>query len=70
VGSIEVGGSRETTAGFVGTDFLGKLITLSTHPIGQTFSALLGKLDVLPPTPGLPETCFFMAAAVRQTRLH
>lgn len=33
--------------GFAGTDFGGNDITLATHPIGTTFSALLGKVDYM-----------------------
>jgi len=36
---------RETTLGLVGTDFFGNLVTFATHPVGQPFGALLGKLD-------------------------
>jgi len=47
--------NRESTSGFVGTDFRGNLVTLSTHPIGQRFNALLGKVDYLDLTfAGLP----------------
>jgi hypothetical protein len=49
---------RESTYGLAGTDFLGQLVTLSTHPIGQTFSALLGKLDVLLPFPTIGRPAF------------
>jgi hypothetical protein len=38
--------SRHST-GFSGTDFFGVDITLATHPIGTTFSALLGKVDYM-----------------------
>ena len=33
--------------GFAGTDYFGNDITLATHPIGVTFSALLGKVDYM-----------------------
>lgn len=36
-----------TVAGFLGTDFLGQDITLASHPVGQSFSAQLGKIDYL-----------------------
>lgn len=45
--TIDQPGTRESTAGFVGTDFLGNPVTEASHPIGQPFSALLGKLDYL-----------------------
>jgi hypothetical protein len=50
--------NRETTTGFVGNDFFGNLVTPSTHPVGQRFSALVGKLDYVAAIPqaGLPET--------------
>ncbi len=47
--------NRESTAGFIGTDFRGDLVTLSRYPIGQRFNALLGKLDYLViPAPEFP----------------
>lgn len=39
---------REGTWGFVGNDLFGNFITLTSHPLGQVFSALLGKVDHLP----------------------
>lgn len=35
------------TLGFVGSDFFGRPITTEAYPIGQPFSALLGKIDYL-----------------------
>jgi hypothetical protein len=34
--------------GFTGTDFFGNTVTTATHPIGTSFSALLGKLNSFP----------------------
>jgi hypothetical protein len=45
--TILVDGERESTYGFTGTDFFGNDINFTSHPIGVTFSALLGKLDYL-----------------------
>ena len=36
---------RLTTSGYIGTDYRGNNINLQNHPIGETFSAQLGKLD-------------------------
>lgn len=35
-------------SGFTGTDFFGNTVTTATHPIGTSFSALLGKLNSFP----------------------
>jgi hypothetical protein len=45
---------RVSTYGFAGTDFFGNGVTLSTHPVGQRFDALLAKLDYLPAIFGNP----------------
>lgn len=47
LGVTIVNSNRESTAGYVGTDLFGNLVTLSTHPIGQRFDALVGKVDYL-----------------------
>ncbi|MRS05793.1 hypothetical protein EG832_21635 [bacterium] len=41
------GASINSVMGFCGTDFLGNTITISSHPIGVPFSALLGKIDYI-----------------------
>jgi hypothetical protein len=45
------------TYGWAGTDYFGNLITLESHPIGEVFIPLLGKLVFLPANPdaGIPE---------------
>lgn len=47
LGPTLVDRDRVTVAGFLGTDFLGQDITLASHPVGQAFSAQLGKIDYL-----------------------
>lgn len=47
LGPTLVNPGRITVAGFIGTDFFDQDITLSNHPIGQGFSAQLGKIDYL-----------------------
>jgi hypothetical protein len=47
LGPTLVGGSRVTVTGFTGTDYRGNQITLSNHPVGSPFGALLGKVDYL-----------------------
>ncbi|AOF82919.1 PEP-CTERM motif family protein [Methyloversatilis sp. RAC08] len=47
LGPTLVDRDRVTVAGFLGTDFLGQDITLASHPVGQVFSARLGKIDYL-----------------------
>ncbi|MCQ9378897.1 PEP-CTERM sorting domain-containing protein [Methyloversatilis sp. XJ19-49] len=47
LGPTLVDRDRVTVAGFLGTDFLGQDITLASHPVGQSFSAQLGKIDYL-----------------------
>jgi len=47
LGPTLISGSRVTVMGFTGTDFLSNQITLQNHPMGASFSALLGKVDYL-----------------------
>ncbi len=39
--------TRQSTYGFVGTDYYGNTITLQTYPIGTLFAGQLGKVDFL-----------------------
>lgn len=41
------GTSTNSILGFCGTDFFGNSITISSHPIGAPFSALLGKINYI-----------------------
>lgn len=54
LGPTLISGSRVSVAGFVSTDFFGNPVTLETHPIGQRFSALLGKVNALGAFGGMP----------------
>lgn len=54
LGPTLVSGSRVGVAGFVSTDFFGNPVTLETHPIGQRFSALLGKVNAMGAMGSLP----------------
>ena len=47
LGPTLVNPGRVSVAGFIGTDFFDEVITQSNHPVGQTFSAQLGKIDYL-----------------------
>ncbi|NQD36466.1 hypothetical protein HPT27_05460 [Permianibacter sp. IMCC34836] len=40
-------GSRVSVAGLVGTDFFGNAVSFATHPVGEPFSALVGKIDYI-----------------------
>jgi hypothetical protein len=46
LGPTLVTNDRVSVAGFIGTDYLGNQITLQNHPLGETFGAQLGKIDV------------------------
>jgi hypothetical protein len=48
LGATIITTDRLSTYGYIGTDFFDNDITLQNHPIGETFSARLGKLDFLP----------------------
>lgn len=48
LGATIVTTDRFSTYGYIGTDYLGNNITLQNHPVGETFSAQLGKLDFFP----------------------
>jgi hypothetical protein len=51
LGPTLVNPGRVSVAGFIGTDGFDEVITLSNHPVGQAFSAQLGKIDYLDLTP-------------------
>lgn len=48
LGATIVTTDRLGTYGLIGNDFFDNVVTLSNHPIAQTFSAQLGKLDFFP----------------------
>jgi PEP-CTERM motif len=48
LGATLIATDRITTSGYIGTDYFGYDINLQSHPIGETFSAQLGKLDFFP----------------------
>ncbi|MDP3421636.1 MAG: PEP-CTERM sorting domain-containing protein [Thiobacillus sp.] len=54
--TLVVGSYRVSVLGFAGSDFFGNPVTLSSHPLGSNFSALLGKINYL--APGIGEAHF------------
>jgi hypothetical protein len=48
LGATLISTDRLSSYGLIGTDFFDNNITLQNHPVGETFSAQLGKLDLFP----------------------
>jgi hypothetical protein len=48
LGASLISTDRISTYGYIGTDYSGNDISIQNHPVGETFSAQLGKLDLFP----------------------
>jgi hypothetical protein len=48
LGATHLGeGGSAATFGYLGTDYFGQAVTPETHPVGQPFSALVGKIEYI-----------------------